>query len=101
MWVCFQKERWGQYGWSQTLLHKAIVHILNTHIHTQNSLKILKEGIPNDGIPIEDVVTVSLGLTVLYVILATAGMAFSVVCLLFNLIFRQKRSADSSIFALT
>ena len=55
------------------------------------------EGIPNDGTPIEDVVTVSLGLTVLYVILATAGIAFSVVCILFNLIFRQKRLANSSI----
>ena len=37
--VCnVQKERWGQYGWSKTLLHKAIVHILNTHIHTHKIL---------------------------------------------------------------
>ena len=49
------------------------------------------EGIPNDGIPIEDVVTVSVALTVVYVILATAGLVFAVACILFNIIFREKR----------
>ena len=42
-------------------------------------------------IPIEDVVTVSLDLTVVYVILAIAGMAFAVACLAFTLIFRERR----------
>ena len=75
---------------------KLAYNILITHKHsTHNPLMIIiKEGIPNDGTPIEDVVTVSLGLTVYYVILATAGMAFSVVCILFNLIFRQKPSVN-------
>ena len=49
------------------------------------------EGIPNDGIPVEEVVSVSVALTVVYVILATAGLVFAVVCILFNLFFRQKR----------
>ena len=49
------------------------------------------DGIPNDGIPIEDVVTVSVGLTVVYVILAFAGLVFAVVCLIFTLIFRKKK----------
>ena len=49
------------------------------------------EGIPNDGIPVEEVVSVSVALTVVYVILATAGLVFAVVCILFNLLFRQKR----------
>ena len=62
----------------------------------QNPIIII-EGIPNDGTPIVDIVTVSLGLRVLFVILATAGMVFSVVCILFNLIFRQKPSVNSSI----
>ena len=35
--------------------------------------------------------TVSVALTVLYVIFATAGLGFAVVCLLFTLLFRQKR----------
>ena len=33
----------------------------------------------------------SLGLTVVYVILAAAGIVFAVVCLSFTLIFRKKR----------
>ena len=49
------------------------------------------DGVPNDGIPIEDVVTVSLDLTVVYVILAIAGMVFAVACLAFTLIFRERR----------
>ena len=49
------------------------------------------DGVPNDGIPIEEVVTVSLGLTVVYVFLATAGIMFAVVCLAFTFIFRKKR----------
>ena len=49
------------------------------------------DGIPNDGIPIEEVVTVAVPLTVVYVILATAGLLFTVVCLAFNFIFRERR----------
>ena len=49
------------------------------------------DGIPNDGIPIEEVVTVSTALTVMYVLLAVAGFVFSVVCLLFITIFRRKK----------
>ena len=48
------------------------------------------DGIPHNGIPIEDMVTVHIGLTVAYVILATAGGFFTVVCLAVNLIFRDK-----------
>ena len=52
---------------------------------------IFPDGDPNDGIPIEEVVTVSLGLTVVYMFLATAGIVFAVACLLFTIIFRKKR----------
>ena len=48
------------------------------------------DGISNDGIPIEDVVTVSVGLTVVYVILAIAGLVFAVFCLLFNLLCKKR-----------
>ena len=60
----------------------------------KNSCQNFPDGIPNDGIPIEEVVTVSLGLTVVYVVLATAGIAFAVVCLTFTLIFRRKKYAS-------
>ena len=49
------------------------------------------DGVPSDGVPMEEVVTVSLFLTVVYVILATFGIVFAVVCLMFTFIFREKR----------
>ena len=49
------------------------------------------DGVPIDGVPVEEVVTVSIGLTVMYVMLATAGTVFSFVCLAFTLIFRKKK----------
>ena len=55
-------------------------------------VSFLPDGIiPHDGVPIEDVVTVSLGLTVMYMILATAGIVFAVVCLTFTIIFRNTK----------
>ena len=49
------------------------------------------DGVPDDGIPIEEVVTVSLALTVVYLFLAAAGITFAAVCLTFNVVFRKKR----------
>ncbi|CAI8029903.1 hypothetical protein GBAR_LOCUS16974 [Geodia barretti] len=63
----------------------------NSTFHPFPSALSFPAGIPNDGIPIEDVVTVSVALTVVYVILATTGLVFAVGCLLFNIIFRQRR----------
>ena len=51
----------------------------------------MADGIPNDGIPIEEMVTIALPLTVVFVILATAGLLFTVVCLAFNFIFRERK----------
>ena len=45
---------------------------------------------PYDGVPTEEVVSVDLSLTVIFSVLATAGIAFGVVCLAFNFIFRNK-----------
>ena len=59
------------------------------HIHI--TTLAIPDGIPNDGLPIEDIVTVHVGLTVVYVTLATAGLVFAVVCLVFNLVFRGKQ----------
>ncbi|CAI8020636.1 Gamma-aminobutyric acid type B receptor subunit 1 [Geodia barretti] len=64
---------------------------LNVTFHPLPTSFHFPEGIPNDGMAIEDVVTVSVALTVVYVILATAGLVFAVACILFNIIFREKR----------
>ena len=48
------------------------------------------EGIPHDGTIQEEVVTVHLSVTVLIVILAAAGLVFTIVCLVFNFVFREK-----------
>ena len=52
---------------------------------------VYAEGIPNDGIPLKDTVTVAFPLTVMFVLLATAGLVFTIVCLAFNFIFRNKK----------
>ena len=51
----------------------------------------LADGIPNDGTPIEEVVTVSVALTVVYVVFAVAGLVFTAVCVIFTIIFRKRR----------
>ena len=51
----------------------------------------LADGIPNDGTPIEEVVTVSVALTVVYVVFAVAGLVFTAVCIMFTIIFRERR----------
>ena len=45
---------------------------------------------PYDGVPTEEVVSVDLSLTVIFSVLATAGIVFGVACLVFNFIFRNK-----------
>ena len=47
-------------------------------------------GIPYDGVPNEEVVSVSLGLAVVFFILATAGILFALACIIFNFVYRKK-----------
>ena len=47
--------------------------------------------VPYDGVPTEEEVSVDLSLTVIFSILATAGIAFAVICLAVNFIFRNKK----------
>ena len=54
-------------------------------------IHVIVDGIPNDGNPIPEVVTVALGLTVVYLILAVAGVVFATVCLVFTLVFRKRK----------
>ncbi len=57
-------------------------------------------GVPYDGVPIEaitieeitieEIKTVSVALTVVYSLFASAGIIFAIVCLAFTLIFKRK-----------
>ena len=47
--------------------------------------------IPYDGVPNIEEVTVSHAVTVLFVLLATIGIVFSIACLSFSVVFRKKR----------
>ncbi len=47
--------------------------------------------VPYDGVPIEEIETVAVPLTVIYSFLATAGIIFAIVCLVFILALRKKK----------
>ncbi len=47
--------------------------------------------IPYDGVPIEQIETVAVPLTVIYSTFATLGISFAIVCLIFNFIFRNRK----------
>ena len=51
----------------------------------------MTDGVPIDGIPREDTVTIAIPLSVVYTLLAIAGLVFTVACLIFNFIFRERK----------
>ena len=57
----------------------------NTHVHVHT------EGIPYDGVPRQEVVSIHPSLTAIVALLVAAGLTFSVVCILFNMIFRKRK----------
>jgi len=46
-------------------------------------------GIPYDGVPDEEVVPISLGLAIVFFILATSGILFALGCIIFNFVYRE------------
>ena len=48
--------------------------------------------VPYDGVPNEEVVSVEAGLAAAFIVLATAGIIFAVVCIIFNAVYRKKKS---------
>ncbi len=56
--------------------------------------------VPYDGVPIEEIETVAVPLTVIYTLLATAGIIFAIVCLVFNFVFRQRKLVQIELFTL-
>ena len=52
---------------------------------------LLVEGRPHDGLPLRRPGTVSVALTVIFALLATDGIIFAIVCLVFNTVFRDRK----------
>ena len=48
-------------------------------------------GVPYDGKPIEVIETVDISLTVIFIVLSVAGIIFTIACLIFNFVFRDKK----------
>lgn len=75
-------------SWPSKLLSCAHAHTcMHTCIHTHTN----SDGIPFDGVPATDIATAFIPLVVVIYIFAAAGVVFSIVCLTFNLIFRNKK----------
>jgi hypothetical protein len=49
------------------------------------------DGIPYDGTPVEIIETVDISLTVIFTVLSTIGIVFTIVCLAFNFIFKDRK----------
>ncbi|CAI8027307.1 Gamma-aminobutyric acid type B receptor subunit 2 [Geodia barretti] len=64
---------------------------LSVSLVDDNATVTFPEGIPPDGIPKEVIVFTALPLTVVYYILATCGIVFAAVCLIFNIIYRKRK----------
>ena len=47
--------------------------------------------VPYDGVPNEEVVSVKVGLAAVFFIMATAGIIFAVICIVFNAVYRNKK----------
>ena len=70
-----------------SLLTHSLGHSLLCHLSFLSS----PEGVPPDGIPKQVIVSTALALTVIYYILAIAGIIFALVCVGFNIIFRNRK----------
>ncbi len=49
------------------------------------------DGTPPNGTPVKVIYTIHYGVTVAMVILCVIGLALAIVCLLFNIIFKDKK----------
>ena len=67
--------------------------MLVTHTHSSPGGVI-----PYDGIPLEVDVSIHLSLTVIFSVLATAGIIFAVACLMFNCIFRNRKYVAINVY---
>ena len=75
----------GQQLWSSTLGIKILQKMFNSDVNS------LLDGTPYDGTPVEIPVTVDISLTVVFIVLSTTGIVFTIICLAFNFIFRDRK----------
>ncbi len=61
------------------------------HTHSTHSTHSTDGAVPVDGMPREQLVTILQPLVIVYYCLATIGLIFAFVCLLFNFIFRNRK----------
>ena len=52
-------------------------------------LLVRTEGVPYDGLPSEEYVTIALPVTVIFTALNIIGIIYAVICLLFNAIYHK------------
>ena len=83
-------------SWPSELLSCAHAHtctLVFIHAHsckfTHTHMNL--DGVPFDGVPATDIATAFIPLVVVIYIFAAAGVVFSIICLTFNLIFRNKK----------
>ena len=51
----------------------------------------IDELVPYDGVPMKKIDTVPISLVVIIFLLAAAGIVFTIICLIFNFVFSNKR----------
>ncbi|KAL5471142.1 hypothetical protein EMCRGX_G029225 [Ephydatia muelleri] len=61
------------------------------YLHGFSDIDIYPEGIPPDGVPHVIIRTYSIPMVTVVMILSTCGLTFTLICCLFNLIFRNRR----------
>ena len=54
-------------------------------------LMLLGHNIPYDGEPREELVTVMVPVTAIFIVLSISGIIYAVICFMFNAIFHKKR----------
>ena len=61
----------------------SLLNLVVVHLYT--------DGVPYDGVPRKELVTIHPALTALVSVLVAVGLVLSVVCLVFNIVFRKKK----------
>ena len=73
-----------------------MIYKIGTNIHSKFNLfnyyfVTYIVGVPYDGVPVVEVITTHVGLSVIYIIICTGGIIFAVICFIFNFMFRTKK----------
>jgi gamma-aminobutyric acid type B receptor len=90
-----QRNSTGGYDWvkiaSVIINNENATDVSFIYVSGVSNDTVFPEGIPHDGIPLVEDVTIHLSLTILISLFVAAGLAFSIVCLVFNTLFRQRK----------